>query len=248
VYGDIFQYGKIEFRHNSSVEDGVVYATDGIRGHGNFTEAPEPPSPMPTMPALDTTYYDNQIRLADHEGVKTQEVDNLSLNGGTVMIDGHLRMRDGGSITGPGTLVVAKEVHLERGVTIGDNVTIIAGKDLTIKKNSVVGANVIQYASKKIEVTEDGTVLDGGVLISRGEVKLRKDSSIEGVVVYSGGKAVKIEDHTTFTGAVVSGDKLEVKKDSQFTHDPTSLPETVPIGLEQNTNGWSAVGSNWASS
>ena len=59
ISGDLFVNGNTAFTSNAELENGVVYHPEGYSVSG----APDggTPDPIPTMPGLDTSYYDNQI-------------------------------------------------------------------------------------------------------------------------------------------------------------------------------------------
>ena len=241
VSGDLFYDGDVEVKGDASVTDGLVYA-DSVSGDGTYIEAPGPPDPVPTYPTFDTTYYDDEITIAEATSAGDWTLsgsDNFDLAGGTIYYD-KVTIKDNATVTGPGTIVATDNVKIEGDANISPNITIIS--------------------KKKVEVKADAVVENGAVLYGRNEVKLKDQADVTGsLLVPTSGKKVKMEDSSTLTGIIYAdevefkaekpgdtvnvdgsvvansykGDKIKPKKgDVNITFDQPSLPDSVPTGLD----------------
>lgn len=242
ITGDVFQNGDVELEAFATIT-GYLDVTGAIEAGDGATYNSRPlPDPLPTFPALNTAYYDDQIAIAAGSGSGDQAYGNLDLGGGTIYVSGSLQINQNGSITGPGTVVVANYIELQGGVTMGGGVTIISGMEIEMQQNVVVNANSVLYAAEKIEFQESGIIMDNSAMITPGEIEF-KESGVFSGIMYAGGK-IEIKENSTITGSVISGIGMEVKQGVNITYDASQFPGGIPIGIP-STGKMDADVSKW---
>jgi hypothetical protein len=235
----VFQYGDVTLEPGASIL-GNIYATGTV---GGGTGSPLP-SPLPAKPALDTTWYDNQISLANNSGVAAADIGpvlNLPAFGGAVYIEEALNGYSG-QIIGPGIVVAYGDLDLH-GAVVGDLVTCIARDTMEIDEDTAVGSHCTLYGSNLV-AQDRSTVDEGGALISVLDGVIRNDCVIKGMV-HAGGK-FSLESGSSLHGSVVAGDDILIDMTpTDVTHDTSVLPSSLPPGLSATDESTTAAIASW---
>lgn len=198
--GDVFTKGTVSSAGAGAINvagggtpsitnGGFVYTTDSWTANGTYTEGTKP-NDEPSYPALDTTYYDNEITTAE-----AQASSNLNWVGGTQTVSGTTYINgtitiDGVSVTGSGTLVSTGKI--------------------TIKGLSIItpdSGGFIRFITKKEAIVEDSTTATGTLIYTRGESEL-DNATLTGTLI-SGSDKLKIKGTSVMTGCLYA-DNLDI--------------------------------------
>ncbi len=234
ISGDVYYDGDVEVEQNTSVTNGLVYA-DSVTGSGTYTEAPGPPDPVPTYPAFDTTWYDNQISTAESQASSDWTLknnDTYDLNGGTVYYK-KVKIKDNATITGSGIIVAKNDVTIQDSANISSNVTIVTKKNMKIKNNAVIQSGAVLYARKDITLRDSANVTGSVLAPENNKSVIVKDSTTFTGIIYA--DTAKLRGDAVISGSVVAneydGDKI--KDDVSVTYDQSSLPGSLPQGIPE---------------
>lgn len=248
VYYD-YSNGSVEVKDDASIPDPYYVYADSISGDGTYTQAPIAPDPVPTFPALTTTWYDGLITTAEAQAKgdwKLDHTDTYDLGGGTVYYNGKVTIKDDATITGTGTIVATGDVKIEKNANISSNVTIISVKKIEIKNDAIVQSEAVLYSRQEIKLKNNATVT-GSLIVPAGndKVKMENYSTLTGIIF---GGEVELKGDATISGAVVAdsykSDKIE--DDVTINYDSSHLPSSVPTGLEGGSATISTVADTWA--
>lgn len=221
ITGDVFQDGDVTFFQPPAMT-GTLYATGTVDG----SPSTEPPDPPPTMPALDTSYYDALIAYAATNGGGSRTYP-LALGGATLYVMGNESI---GDITGPGTLVVGGDASLGQNVILGDNTWVISGGTFSIDKNLQAGSNCLLYAAIGFDIAKSADVSIGNcTLITPGDIDVKKNLTMSGLL-YAGG-TITMEKDTTLVGSAVAGQGFDISKLPNLTYDASQFPPFLPPGF-----------------
>ena len=252
ISGDLF-YGNgisnpsetVQVRNNSQVINGLIYA-DSVTGGGTFTKATSNPNPVPTYPSFSTTYYDNQITIADsapRSSLTLSGSSNLNLAGQTLYYN-TVTIKNTATVTGPGTIVARQAVTIQDSAAIGQNVNFIGKASITFQNSA--------------------TVQQGGSFYGRGNIVLNTNTNVNSSLLTPGsGVIVRVQDDATFKGiiyadvvdlnnnAIVNGSVVAnrfssnvISNNVHLTFNSSYLPSSVPTGFTsqlsytQKANSW----------
>ncbi|MFH0887520.1 MAG: hypothetical protein V1843_05060 [bacterium] len=237
ISGTIFVNGNTSIASGCSL--GTIYHPSGtsISGSG-YIDGGEP-SPLPTMPTLNTTSYDNAIAIANtYAAGDVSYNDDFSLGGGTTYVNGNINFTKDLIITGPGTLVVSGNINMAKNITVtGGEVNLISGGSFSASKDfSLSNTNV--YAATSINLAKD--VSAGGMsalsLITPGSISISKDPNLT-AFIYAGGSASIAKD-AVIHGSLVTG-TLSLAKDIALSYqDVGDVPAVFSGNLVEIPGGW----------
>lgn len=251
VTGNVFQNGDIILRPYSTVSGYVDYTGMLEVGEGASYNTRPLPDPVPAFPALDLTYYSDEIATAASSGSGDKGYSSLDLSGGTLYVSGNLVINEGGNITGPGTLVVACDAELKTGVTVGEDITIITGKVMTMNSGCAINANSVIYAGEKVELKEANVIMARSTILTPGKVEFKMGGTFKGIIYAGAGitddTGVGLKEHTNVIGCIVCGAGIQVKDGCSITYDPSQFAIDLPTGL-QPAPEMEATVSNWGES
>ncbi|MFC1559547.1 hypothetical protein ACFL4F_00400 [Candidatus Margulisiibacteriota bacterium] len=229
ISGDVFINGNTDMGGSSAVSDGDVYHPDGYGVVGNADDGGSL-DPEPTMPALDTSYYDTEISAAEGVAAGDRSYVNLDLGGSTVYVNGDVTISGNGSIAGPGILVVAGELNITGSPVSDGSSIIIISKGATEISGGPDLPNISFYSRGDFKAT--GTANIGvGSLITSGDLRFSGSMDFRGIIYALG--AAKLTGDANIFGSLVVGTFDGLTGNVHITYDPSVFGVTPPGGLEQ---------------
>ena len=228
VTGNIFQHGDVEIKKDTSVTNGLLYATGNvIIEQGAEVTQGNLPDPLPQFPQFSTSYYDNLITIAHGQPHNDKIVSSLTLNGDTLYINGKLILENGGTISGPGIIVTTDVTTINVDSSIGTGITIICAEKLEIKKNTSIGQATL-FSNKEILIEENSNIT--------ANILSLKDITIKEAVIFNGiiftPDKLLIKENSTINGIIMAGNDIEIKKDTNITYNQTVTSSCIP-GLNE---------------
>jgi len=155
VWGDIHVVdGNAYIAWPCDIEDGEVTVAPGysVSGNGEY-EVGETPDPLPQMPSIDHSYYDDQIAQVYSGGpnvlIGDQNFDDYNLDGQTIYVSGEVELE--GDITGGGVIVATGDIDIS-GARIDPNTTIISKDDVRITRFPSIQEGSVIYAKDNVSV------------------------------------------------------------------------------------------------
>ncbi|MFC1568248.1 hypothetical protein ACFL37_00955 [Candidatus Margulisiibacteriota bacterium] len=234
ISGSLFADGDVTIPTGAQVINGTVVVTEGhaITGDGEYVEGSLISIPDTTP---DTTYYDNQIAVAQAGGPDVlsgyQTFGDLNLNGLTLYVNGGISIA--GNIIGPGEIVAAQEINIERVSSVGENVKLIANTDVNIKATKTVSPdlaqNVVIFAKNDMNLPNSLVAPNPILIIGMGNVNVGNTSTLNGLI-YGGN--VNIANNTQIKGILICGSSSSLNRledSSSLTHKKYKM--AVPPGF-----------------
>ncbi len=230
--GDYYFDGNIVFGNNVKT-NGSVFMTPSptnISGiSSNVWQAP--PDPPPTLPPLDTTYYDTAISIASQLPAQDVTLSNTTnLMGSTRYYHGDLTIT-APSIIGPGTLVATGNITIENRVNLTTNITLISGGKIDVQNGFSSGGNTLLYARVGVDINNNGSAITGTAIVTPGYVDFKNSFVFQGAIYAVGSFTMK--NGGTIQGSVVCGTGAILGNNSKVTYDANQLPDSLP-GLDGN--------------
>ncbi len=112
---------------SSATDD--LHADGAVGGSGTYHHVGTVPDSVPSStPTLGTGWYLGLIERAAAEPRGHRNLDRLQLGGGTLLVNGNVRIRKGGALEGPGILVATGRIRVGRNAEVGAGVTLVAAK------------------------------------------------------------------------------------------------------------------------
>lgn len=234
ISGDIYSNGDTRMTGSCRVDNGkVYYSEDGsVSGSGSCQYADGgTPSPVPEMPALDTSYYDSQISIAQSmaPGPKSYSgSSDIYLNGATIYVNGNLNISGSGTIHGPGGFVATGTINISgsRG-TDGSEIKFISKGELSVSGSSGM-PNSSFYSKDDLSVSGSGRFIVGS-FITESDLKMSGSVTLQGMG-YAGG-AAKFSGSIQVVGSLVSNSVSGLSGSISVTYDKSSLPGEAPAGF-----------------
>ena len=219
VEGSLLAVRNTDVKRDGAVLEGV-YLDGTARGDGSYTVEGPLPAGVPGVPALDTTAFDVLLQQADAQPRNHRTETLLDLAGGTVLVDGNVKIRRGGLLQGPGTLVATGKVDIEEDAVVGEGVRIVSAKEVEFDDGVTVGVGATVFAYKKIEVGKAARIL-GAVLLTADELKVEKGARVAGLLY--AGKDVQLHEDVQVVGSVIAVRKVHAHKRVTIAHDCGAL-------------------------
>lgn len=232
IMGDLFANGDISIQKASNHPSGDVFTTAGHTVNGTPGEVPDP---IPTMPALNTTTYDQKILAAQSQPAGNRILNNTNLGGGITYINGDATIS--GTITGGGTIVVTGKATISS-ATISKDTTIISNGLMTIQGNSNMDSGAILYSPTQISIP--GTPRIYGSVMSA-KITANGNPTILGLL-FSWDVSTELTGNVTVYGSVVNPSSSSYTGSINIEFRPEYLP-APPEGL--SSGGLSLVKGSW---
>jgi len=230
ITGSIFVNGNTLLGQASSVTGGYVYHPFGtsISGTGTYTNGGEP-TPLPSFPVIDTSYYDAAIASAGSvpSGDRVYNNATINLNGGTVYVKGNVTISGNTTINGPGSIVATGQIAISGNTYGSSSVKYISSGSINVTGN-VYTNDAIYYSSSAISASGNTRVNVGG-LISKGGVSLGGNVNVFGLI-YSYGTA-SMSGNPILKGALVSSSMADLSGSVTITYDSSVFPKQLPPGF-----------------
>jgi cytoskeletal protein CcmA (bactofilin family) len=160
VIGDIYANGNISIQKDANHPDGDAYTAAGYTVNGSPGTVP---NPEPTMPSLNTTYYDEQLALAQSASPGNVLLSNTDLGGGVTYINGDATIS--GDITGGGVIVVTGSATINSAI-ISENTIIISNGEIIVQGPSNIASGGVLYSPTQISIPGNPRIF-GSVLSAR---------------------------------------------------------------------------------
>jgi len=194
LIGDIFANGNVSIQKNANHPSGDVYTMPGYTVNGVPGQIPDT---IPTMPALNTTYYDNLITTAQTYPAANQTISNVNLNGGTIFINGNATIS--GNITGGGKIVATGNITIQS-ANISSNTTIISNGSMSIQGPSNIDSGGVLYSPVLITIPGNPRII-GSVLSAK--IVANGNPTIMGIL-FSWDVSTELNGNVTVYGSVVN--------------------------------------------
>lgn len=232
VKGDLFANGNITTANSSNHPTGESYVTSGHTVNGASGTVPDP---IPAMPTLNTTFYDQQIALAQSASGGNQNLSNIDLAGSTIYVHGNVSIS--GNITGGGAIVASGSVSIN-GATISPNTTIIGNGEMSLSGNTNIQSSSILYSPDEISISGSSRI-SGSVLSN--EISVSGNTTIYGIL-YSWDETISLSGSVFVYGSVVNPASSSYSGNFTIEFDSSYLP-IAPPGL--GAGGLALVKGSW---
>ena len=246
LYPTALDYGIVNTNNltlgSGSQVRGDIYSEGTITNNGGSIEGDvwtpaNPPDPVPTIPTLDTSYYDSEIAAAYAQNININTVRGFTNLGGGKLYDKN-NMTIIGTIVGPGVICAAHDLTVKWGATIDQNIMLIAGNDLKFEYNISMGNNSTMYAGHSLNFTNSLVIADKATLISPNLVFVGGWQRINGIIFAN---QANLGSQSTVRGNIIGG-SATLGENSSFTYDQNSRPATPPPGLDTS---FSFIKGSW---
>ncbi len=236
ISGDIFTNGNAVIE-NPAVVSGEVFTSPGssVSGNGTYTVGGvlDPP---PTMPFLNTTYYDNELNIAKSQALGDITYDNYDLGGQTIYVNGNVTLN--GEITGSGKIIATGNITLN-GNTISGNTSLVAGNDIIINGTAIVQNDSLIYSANQTTISGNARI-DGSIMASKAVIS--GTPTIIGLV-YSWEVGIDVKGTVNLYGSLVNPASEIYTGNISVVYNKDYLPQTVPYGL--TGGGFRIVPGSW---
>jgi len=211
---------------NSQIS-GDAYTDGDITGDtSGITGSWESDYEMPEdIPTLETTYFDNQIAIAQTYPSGNQNYAGVQNLSGSYFINGDVTFRPNViiNITGTATIVATGKVRVRNGATMGDNLTVIADGLITIENNITIGKYNLWYSSVGFDVGNNTEVANVGIgegtqFITPGDVDFGNNINFAGFI-YAGG-SLSLGNGTEFYGLIIADHIADIGENSSLSIAP----------------------------
>lgn len=226
VEGDVYCGGDLVLAAGCRVQDGLVYAAGSSFGT-DMIVAPAP-QPSPSLPALDTSFYDGLLaqaaaqpagdRLIDKQ---SEVVDFGSLPERTLLCNGDVTIDGPVTVTGPGTIVATDDIWVTGPARLEGQVNLVAADGIALDGNVSMPDQPFCYAGAWIWVNKDKRV--DAHLVSGQNVYVTDRSRMHGII-YARGRA---HLECSVTGAVYA-ERVCHLREGDFVLDESLARQEVP--------------------
>ncbi|MEK7375712.1 MAG: hypothetical protein AABZ57_00895 [Candidatus Margulisiibacteriota bacterium] len=218
VKGDIYANGNIEIDEASNHPEGAVYVSAGHTVNELPGTAPET---TPSMPTLNTTYYDTKITQAGTYPAGNQTISSQDLAGGVIYVHGNATIN--GTITGGGIIVATGTVNIQ-GATISPNTTIISNGEMLVNSTTNVQTGGILYSPSRISIPGNSRI-SGSILSA--VITASGTPTIYGIL-YSWNVSTTLSGTVNIYGSVVNPSETEYEGHITIEYDLSYLPSAPP--------------------
>lgn len=231
VIGDIYANGNISIQKTSNHPDGDTYTASGYTVNGSPGTVPDP---EPTMPSLNTTYYDEQLALAQSASPGNVLLNNTDLAGGITYINGDATIS--GNITGGGVIVVTGSATINSAI-ISENTTIISNGEIIVQGPSNIASGGILYSPTQISIPGNPRIF-GSVMSAK--IVANGTPTIMGLL-FAWDVSTELLGNVTVYGSVVNPSASTYSGNINLEYRPEYIPSFVEglsaggIGLIKGT-------------
>jgi hypothetical protein len=231
VIGDIYANGNISIQKTSNHPDGDAYTAAGYTVNGSPGTVPDP---EPTMPSLNTSYYDGQLILAQSASPGNLLLSNTNLGGGITYINGDATIS--GNITGGGVIVVTGTATINSAI-ISENTTIISNGTMTVNGPSNIASGGVLYSPTHISIPGNPRIF-GSVMSA--SIRVNGTPTIMGLL-YAWDVSTELLGNVTVYGSVVNPSASTYTGNINLEYRPEYIPSFVEglsaggIGLIKGT-------------
>jgi hypothetical protein len=250
ISGNVFADADVFIDTNAMVYNGSVVVTPAtpehtVTGGGSYATSPMP-VPAPLFPTLETQYYDTRLANAAlvAPGDKTYHSLYLDLGGGTLNVNGNVRIRPWSIfgfgvfiiITGPGEIVATGSITTETPdgglVYISDNIKLISGNDLDIRAGSNIGHDSVLFGRDSISLR--GEVNNEPIVsfFTPKDLYLYNGAYVTGII--NAGRAT-YSPASIFLGSAqignYGGTQVNIGQSARSYHYYSKLPAVAPPGI-----------------
>jgi SepF-like predicted cell division protein (DUF552 family) len=193
----------VSLAEGTTVEGGMVAVTEGNEVTGAGAENAEQTTTT-DKPQVETTYYDNQIAVAEAGGGSVvtgpKTYTNLNLSGATLYVNGDVTLS--GDISGAADIVASGNITVAPNAIIRQSIKLIAKNDLFISTGAKLKKNVVLFAGENVEIGNYVINLDPTIIVTPKNLKVGSNSKLLGKLI---GGNVNIGTSTIIQGNVIGG-------------------------------------------
>ncbi len=224
VTGDVYSGGDLVIGSQASVTDGVAYAAGSVVGNGAI--AGVSPTPPPSMPTLDQSYYSDLLAIAQSapNADLDRNAEQLLLNGATLNIHGYVKLRGTAELVGPGTLVVTGNFSVSDTARVIGGAHVVVGRGVTFADSGQMVDGELVYGTDFIQLEALASV--AADMVTPSDVYIESGASVTGVLYAGAGAWIT----GTVRGVTYIGSDLGISG-ATFEADVGLVHHTVP-GLE----------------
>jgi len=257
VVGSTFVNGSVTVTTPTNIDTAQMKlylppgATASYSGGGDFLcTTIDPP---PSLPDLNTSYYDNLLSTASfYPAGDSNWTSNRSLPE-TVYVNGNLTIANNKSISTSGDssiVVVTGSITVNQRVDFSDNITLIANSGISLDRNVDVGTttglsgNLLFTKSSQISLGQGSTI--NGSIVSNNDLEIIRLSTINGLVYVKNSSDIKMS--VTLNGCIWSSSFEGNTTEQQLTINwtPSYIPNPLPPGVtEPQSTTLVALQNSW---
>ncbi len=252
INGDAFIQGSLNMGSGTEVTGdatatGTIVGGDVLGSEEIYAEQPADP------PSLETTYYDQQIAIANTSPTYTgNRTFSGSLAPGNYYRKGNVTLDDL-TLTGDTMIVTTGSVLVGNNSHIGDHLTIIAAGQINIGNNVTIGDGGLWFSKTNMVIGNSGEIADvtagnGTSFICAGDITAGNTFTSSGLI-YAGG-SLTVGNSFEFSGLIIA-DRASIGNGANITLNPASMDFSAVPGvtgstgeegtLSINTGGWQEI-------
>lgn len=262
IYGDVFCEGDMRLTQSAAIfeslycqgdlvmsQSAVIYDEAFIGGsiamgqsstiHGGSYPFSSPANPyyivQPTVPALDTTFYDAMLATAAVSNSGLDFLDSINLSGTVKYVNGSASLQTVRTLTsspGGGILVVRDSFTMQQSCQIGPNVTVICGQTFEMGQSTRVGTNSLIYAGSRINMKQTGIVASRASLVTPGVLDMKQAAQASGFIY--AGQVLDLSQSVAIQGLSYAGDRANLSQSVMIAYNRSVLPFTLAPGIQTN--------------
>ena len=263
IYGDVYCEGDLRMAQSAAIfeslycegdldmsQSAVIYEEAYIGGnismgqssviYGGSYPFSSPANPYyivgPTVPTLDTSFYDSLLAIAASSNSGLNFNNNINLGGQVKFVNGSASLKMSKTLTstpGGGVLVVKNNFDIKQSCQIGPNVTVICGQNFAMGQSTRIGTNALIYAGSSIDMKQSGIVASKAAIVTPGDVTMRQAAQASGFI-YAGG-SLDLSQSIAIQGLAYAGVDADLSQSVMITYSKTVLPWTMPPGIATNS-------------
>ncbi|MBM4154866.1 MAG: hypothetical protein FJ221_07520 [Lentisphaerae bacterium] len=244
IFESLYCRGDLEMSHSAAIYEEAYIGgrismsrTSVVYGGSYPFSSPANPYEIlsPTVPTLDTSFYDSLLRLAASSDSGLNFNSSIDLAGQTRYVSGNASLKMSQSIVSRppgGVLVVAGSFDMKQNSQIGPDVTVICGDGFSMGQNTRIGTNALIYAAGGIDMRQSGIVANRAALLTPATLTMRHAAQASGLVY--AGRTLDLSQGIVIEGLAYAGSRADLSQSVRITYNKTVLPWSLPPGIATN--------------
>ncbi len=262
IYGDVYCEGDLRLAQSAAIfeslycqgdltmsQSSVIYDEAYIGGtitmgqsstiYGGSYPFSSPANPyyivQPTVPALDTSFYDELLATAAVSNSGLSFGSSINLSGTVKYVTGSASLQSARTITstpGGGVLVIRDNFSMQQSCQIGPNVTVVCGQIFEMGQSTRVGTNALIYAGTRINMKQTGIVANRASLVTPGIVDMKQAAQASGFVY--AGQMLDLSQSVAIQGLTFAGDVANLSQSVMISYNRSVLPFNLAPGIQTN--------------
>lgn len=240
IQGNVLARGDVYVTQLAKITDGTAAATGNVYGQGTYTKGTLP-NPVPTMPSLNTSYYDTLISSANGQPAGNRIITTtINLSSSTIYVRGNVTIRDNAIVNGPGRIVATGNITVQNNARVRNKVELISGIDVTVTNSGRIEDYGLIFTRRYVYIRISANIT--GDIVAQNRVYLYNNSQIRGIIFTQ--QYIYFYTTANVRGSVVA-QQAQLSNSARLTYD-TNYIGITPTGIQRATvNTVSTIPYTW---